>query len=169
LRSNPMLVMMSPIQGAINYGREDKQIASALGLITAFPHVHSNNTRPPASVRISVIRANFPYCLQCRSASSCTSLAWVANHLRTRALGLPFAGGGSAMHEETASAIPMMMTGLKSTIASARGFVGKTLSGVKSKAAQDRDSVKLPQALGCRPSVDKAGSPRGRAFHCPEL
>jgi hypothetical protein len=27
-----MLMMMSPIQGAINYGREDKQIASALGL-----------------------------------------------------------------------------------------------------------------------------------------
>jgi len=27
-----MLMMMSPIQGAINDGREDKQIASALGL-----------------------------------------------------------------------------------------------------------------------------------------
>jgi len=27
-----MLMMMSPIQGAINYGREDKQIVSALGL-----------------------------------------------------------------------------------------------------------------------------------------
>jgi len=27
-----MLMMMSPIQGAINYRREDKQIASALGL-----------------------------------------------------------------------------------------------------------------------------------------
>jgi hypothetical protein len=27
-----MLMMMSPIQGAINYGRQDKQIASALGL-----------------------------------------------------------------------------------------------------------------------------------------
>jgi transposase len=27
-----MLMMMSPIQGAINYGRKDKQIASALGL-----------------------------------------------------------------------------------------------------------------------------------------
>jgi len=32
LRSKPMLMMMSPIQGAINYGREDKQIASAPGL-----------------------------------------------------------------------------------------------------------------------------------------
>jgi len=27
-----MLMMMSPIQEAINYGREDKQIASTLGL-----------------------------------------------------------------------------------------------------------------------------------------
>jgi hypothetical protein len=39
IRAKPMLMMMSPIQGAINYGREDKQIASALGLT----YSHSNH------------------------------------------------------------------------------------------------------------------------------
>ena len=73
---------------------------------------HSNNTRPPASVRISVTRADFPYRLQCRSASACTALALVANHLSTRALALLW-GGGDAAHAESASAVATMMRGLK--------------------------------------------------------
>src|SRR6478736_10219050 len=73
---------------------------------------HSNNTRPPASVRISVTRANFPYCLQCRSASACTAFALVANHLSTRALAL-LCVGGDASHAESASAVATMMMGLK--------------------------------------------------------
>jgi hypothetical protein len=86
---------------------------SVVILLATLPHVHSNNTRPPASVRISVMRANFPYCLQCRSASSCTALALVANHLSTRPLALPFAGGGAAAQAESASAVANIMTGLK--------------------------------------------------------
>src|SRR5258705_10367394 len=75
-------------------------------------HAHSNNARPPASVRISVTRANFPYCLQCRSASACTALALVANHLSTRALVLLW-GGGDAAHAEGASPFARVMRGLK--------------------------------------------------------
>ena len=100
--------------------------------------VHSNNTWPPASVRISVMRANFPYCLQCRSASSCTALALVANHLSTWPLALLFAAGGASAHAESTSAIAMMMTGLKVMTHLPVVFVGKTLSSVKSRRSSAR-------------------------------
>jgi hypothetical protein len=75
-------------------------------------YAHSNNTRPPASVRISVMRADFPYCLQCRSASACTAFALAANHLSTRALVLP-GGGGDDAHAENVKTVAMIIAGLK--------------------------------------------------------
>jgi hypothetical protein len=93
--------------------RASLALCGDIGGVRALSQAHSNNTRPPASVRTSVMRANFLYCLQCRSASSCTALALVANHLSTRPLAFPFAGGDAAAQEEIASAVAIMMTGLK--------------------------------------------------------
>ena len=70
----------------------------------ALSQAHSNNTRPPASVRTSVTRANFPYCLQWWSASDWTALALLANHLSVRALALP-GGGADTAQAESASAV----------------------------------------------------------------
>ena len=83
-----------------------------IGGVRALSQAHSNNTRPPASVRTSVMRASFPYCLQWRSASDCTAPALLANHLSVRALALP-GGGADAAHAESASAVAITKTGLK--------------------------------------------------------
>jgi hypothetical protein len=55
-----------------------------------------------AGVRPHLGDAGFPYCLQWRSASACTALALLANHLSVRALALP-GSDGDAAHARGAS------------------------------------------------------------------
>ena len=120
-----------------------------------------------------MMRAALPYCLQCRSASACTSGACAANHLRTRALAL--SGGGEEPAHPDSSVTASKIDVLRSVIAlmplaESRGNGAPLLATQSISGLQRRDCLHLRstagrlQALGARPR-----SRRGECRTCRQI